>query len=261
MSTATRAVRTLYRYRWLIYEMVLRDLRLRYRGSVFGFAWTLLNPLLFMAIYTLVFSVYLRISISHFPLFLLAGIIPWTWLAMALSQGTSAIVDGRMYVGKTLFPTEVLIVVPVLSSGINFLFSLPVVLALAVFSGVRPGPALLVLPLLILIELIFVQACVLLAASVNVFYRDLQQLVIHALTIGFYITPIFYTRSMVPARFDFLIAWNPMAHIIFAYQNILHDGLAPRASTLLYPLVFGLALLAVGHAVFVRNHESFSQYI
>src|SRR5215469_3718221 len=101
--------RRLYRFRWLLVELVLRDLRLRYRGSVLGFAWTLLNPLFFMAIYTLVFSVYLRVPIPHYPLFLLSGLVPWTWFATAIQQGATAIVDGRLYVGKTTFPTEVLI--------------------------------------------------------------------------------------------------------------------------------------------------------
>ena len=261
MSTAARAVTTLYRYRWLVYELVLRDLRLRYRGSVLGFAWTLLNPLLFMAIYSLVFLVYLRIGIPNFPLYLLSGLIPWTWLSTAVSLGTSSIVDGRMYVGKTLFPTEVLVVVPVVSAAINFVLSLPVIFILAWATGVHLGFSLLAIPVLVAIELIIVLGIVLLLATFNVFYRDMQQLVVYALTLGFYLTPIIYSRAMVPARFDFLVAWNPMANLTFAYQDILYRGVFPNFGSLLFPLFAGLALLAVAHAAFARNRESFSQYI
>lgn len=261
MSSSTRAATTLYRFRWLTYELVLRDLRLRYRGSVLGFAWTLLNPLLFMLLYTLVFSIYLRIPIPKFSLFLLAGLIPWTWINTAVSMGTSAIVDGRMYVGKTLFPTEVLVVVPVLSSGINLLLSLPLIFALAAIEHVHLGWGLIALPVLVLIELVIVQALVVLAATVNVFYRDVQQLVLYVLSIGFYVTPIFYTRSMVPPKYDAFIAYNPIAPLIAGYQDILYRGIFPNFASLLTPLLFGLVLLAVAHGVFARNRESFSQYV
>lgn len=261
MSTASRAVTTLHRYRWLVYELVLRDLRLRYRGSVLGFAWTLLNPLLFLAVYTLVFSVYLKVSIPHFALFLLCGIIPWTWLSTAVSLGTTAILDGRMYVGKTLFPTEVLVVVPVISAAVNFLLSLPVLLIFALILHVHLGAALLALPLVVAIEFLVVQGLVLLAATVNVFFRDLQQLTVHGLTIWFYMTPIFYTRSMVPSRFDVFVAANPFAPIALAFQDIFYRGALPNAMSLLFPLLFGVFLIGFAHGIFARYRESFSQYL
>lgn len=261
MSTASRAVTTLHRYRWLVYELVLRDLRLRYRGSMLGFAWTLLNPLMFLGVYTLVFSVYLRLNIPHFSLFLLCGIIPWTWLSTAASLGTTAILDGRMYVGKTLFPTEVLIVVPVISAAVNFTLSLPLLLVFALAMHVHLGWPLVALPLLVLIEFLLVQGLVLLAATVNVFFRDLQQLMQYGLTIWFYITPIFYTRAMVPPRFDFLVAANPFAPIAIAFQNIFYSGVFPDLKSLLFPLLFSLILLGFAHGVFARSRESFSQYL
>ena len=240
---------------------MLRDLRLRYRGSVLGFAWTLLNPVFFMLIYTLVFSVYLRVQIPNFSLFLLSGLIPWTWLSTAVSLGTSAIVDGRMYVGKTLFPTEALVVVPVVSSGINFLLSLPLLFVLAFALHAHVGLALLALPAVIFLEFLIVQGLVLLCATINVFYRDLQQLVTYALTVAFYMTPIFYVTSMVPPRFGFLVAWNPIANLMFAYQDILYRGVFPHMSSLLSPLLFALVLLAIAHGTFARSRESFSQYL
>src|SRR6185312_4000007 len=171
------ALRKLYRFRWLLYELVWRDLVLRYRGSVLGFAWTLLNPLLFMAVYTLVFSVYLKSGVRAYPLFLLSGMIPWLWVSTAIGQAVTSILDGRTFVGKTLLPTELLVIVPVLSNGVNFLITIALLFPISVFLGVNVGWALLFLPLLLAIELCITLGFALLAATVNVFYRDFQQIV------------------------------------------------------------------------------------
>lgn len=261
MSTTAYTATSVFRYRWLIYELVLRDLRVRYRGSVLGLAWTLLNPLLFMGIYTLVFSVYFRVHITHYSLFLLAGLVPWTWFSGALLQATSAILDGRLYIGKTLFPTEALIIVPVLSNAVNFLLSLPILLLFALAFGVHWGAPLIMLPLLILIELIIVTALAFLAATLNVFYRDLQQLVGYLLTVFFYMTPIFYVRTMVPEKYQALILWNPLAALVAAYQAVLYSNTFPRLSDVAFALVFALFALALAVGTYRRLRESFTQYI
>jgi len=250
-----------YKYRWLIAELVLRDLRLRYRKSVLGFAWTLLNPLLFMTIYTLVFSVYLRIAIPHYALFLLCGLIPYNWLSTALSLGATAVVDGRMYVGKTLFPIEALLIVPVLSTGLNFALSLPMLFALAYAMHVHLGLALIALLPVIAIEWLIIQALVILFATFNVFYRDVQQIVVYFVTILLYISPILYTREMVPRRFGFLITWNPLAPLVTSYQDILYRGLWPDQHALIFAAIFGIVLFGVAYRVFVHYAESFTQYL
>lgn len=259
-STPHTAVR-LYNYRWLLYELVLRDLRLRYRGSMLGFTWTLLNPLLFMAIYTLVFSVYLRVYIPHYPLFLLSGLIPWMWFTNAIQQGSTAIVDGRAYVGKTTFPTEVLVAVPVFSSAVNFALSVPVLVALSIVFKVHVGLPLLALPVLAIIQAALTFGLVQLVATFNVFYRDLQQLVIYAVTAWFYLTPIFYTTAQVPARFDFLLAWNPFAALMTGYQAIFYYGTMPTAGSVGFALAAAVVVLLLAQGSFLRYRESLSQYL
>ena len=249
------------RYRWLIYELVLRDLRLRYRGSLLGFGWTLLNPLLFMGIYTLVFSIYLRVDVPHYPAFLLAGIVPWTWLAGAMAQGTTSIIDGRMYVGKTLLPTEVLVIIPVLSHGINFIFSLPILFLFAILLHVHLGISLIMLPLIILIQFAIVLGLVMLTATFNVFYRDLQQLVLYVLTVLFYLTPIFYTPSFVPEQYQYLIVWNPFAALIGCYHAIFYAGTFPSIYDFSVSLVFAVVLLGLAQSCFGHYKESFSEYV
>ncbi len=201
----------IFRYRWLVYELITRDLKLRYRGSALGFAWTLLNPLLFMGVYVLVFGVYLKIGIPNYAVFLLSGMLPWVWFSNALLQGTTAIVDGRMYVGKTIFPAEVLVLVPVCSTFVNFLFSLPVLVFVVVLFHGSLGPSLLVLPAIVLVQMIFTVAVLFIVATNNVFYRDFQQLMTYAVMLLFYLTPILYRLSAVPPALRPFVEANPIA--------------------------------------------------
>ncbi len=169
-------MRSVVRYRWLLYELVKRDVLVRYRGSALGFVWTLLNPIIFMLIYTLVFSIYLKSPIRLFPLYLLSGMVPWIWFQGAIAQAVTAILDGRAYVGKTLLPTELLVIVPVLSNGVNFLITAVLLVPVCMAFGVNVVWAVLFLPLLALIELCMALGFSFFVATANVFYRDLQQL-------------------------------------------------------------------------------------
>lgn len=249
------------RFRWLVYELVLRDLRLRYRGSVLGFAWTLLNPLLFMLVYTLVFAVFLKMGTKNYPVYVLAGMIAWNWFATAVSQGTSAILDGRMYVGRSVFPMKVLPLIPVLSNGVNFVLSLPLLLVLMALYHVHFGPALLALPLIVAVEFLFILGVVMLSATYNVFYRDLQQLISYVLTALFFLTPIFYPRDHVSARFQAWFAWNPIAGITGAFQSVMYEGRFPNWAALGYALFCAIVVATLGFGAFARHRESFGQYL
>jgi lipopolysaccharide transport system permease protein len=252
---------TLVRYRWLLYELVMRDLALRYRGSVLGFAWTLLNPILFMVVYTLVFSVYLRSGIHAFPLYLLSGMIPWMWIASAVSQAVTSIIDGRAYVGKSLLPTELLVLVPVLSNGVNFLITIVLLFPVSYALGVNASWALLFLPLLFAIQLCVTLGISFFVATFNVFFRDLQQLVGYALMAVMFLTPMFYERASVPANLQFMVTFSPVAALIAGYQNVFYYGIPPRWQDLLFAAAFGAAVLAIGLAYFNRNRDAFGEYV
>ena len=260
MTALASNVRTIVQYRWLLYELVVRDLKLRYRGSLLGLAWTLLNPVVFMAIYALVFSVYLRTNIKDFPLYLLSGLIPWMWFAGAIGQSVTAIVDGRAYVGKTLLPTELLIYVPVLSNGLNFLITIALLFPLSLALGTDARWALLFLPLMALIELTMILGFSLLVATYNVFYRDLQQLVGYAVTALFFLTPIFYARASVPQNLQFLVL-SPVAGLISAYQSVFYYGSPPNLLELSFSAAFSFAILIVALALFNRNRDAFGEYV
>jgi len=254
-------VDTLYRSRWLIQALVVRDLVLRYRGTIVGFFWTLLNPLLFVGIYTLVFSVYLRNPMPHFSLFLLTGMIPWQWFSMSISMGTSSIVDGRAYVGKSVFRPAVLIFVPIFSNFINYLLFLPLLVVVVALSHGTLGWPLLALPLLILTQFILTTGLLFIAATFNVFFRDLQQLLATILTMLFFLSPIFFTLQQIPAQFRGLTLANPMAGIVVGYQNLFYYNTWPDMRLLGLSLAIAVAVLWLGLSVFRRYEDALPDYL
>ena len=261
MTALYDSAATISRYRWLLYELVVRDIRLRYRGSALGFAWTILNPVLFVAVYTLVFSIILKVGMPNFPLFLLAGLIPFNWFAMAISQSITAIPDGRVYVGKTVFPTELLVLVPVLSNGVNFVLSLALLLPVSLLLGGHPTWTIVTLPVLVVIELLMTLGLALVLATLNVFFRDLQQLVAYAISAAMFLTPIFYPASHIPANLQFMVTFNPLAALLGGFQNVIYAGQLPGWREMLFAAGFGVAILVAGLLYFDRCREAFAEYV
>ena len=251
----------IHQFRWLIYELVVRNVKLRYRGSLLGFAWTLLNPILFVAIYTLVFSIYLRAGVHNFALFIICGMVPYNAISSALLQGTTSILDGRVYVGKTLFPTVILTIVPVLTNAVNLALSLPLLFLVAVFYKVPLGANLLFVPVLFILQLLLTQALTTIAATVNVFFRDLQELMTYAVSAMFFLTPILYNASSVPERYQIIVKLNPLSPIIEGYQAVFYTGSYPNLLALGYTAAFTVVALLVANALFLRYREAFSEYV
>ncbi len=259
--TVGSSLASIVRFRWLLYELVKYDVTLRYRGSFFGFAWTLLNPIIFMLIYTLVFSIYIKTGVRYFSLYLLSGMIPWIWMSQAISQAVTSIIDGRTYVGKTLMPTEILVMVPALSNGVNFLITIVLLFPVSFAFGVPIWWALVFLPLLAIIELIMTLGFSFIVATVNVYYRDMQQIVAYALLAVFFLTPIFYARFVVPPSLQFLVKWSPVAALVSAYQDCFYYGVPPRLRDLAFASAFSVILLLLALAYFNRHRDSLGEYV
>ena len=261
LRDVSRPVTGFRRYAWLLLELVVRDLRLRYRGTYVGFLWTLLNPVIYMAIYTFVFGFMLHVGTERYPAYLLSGLVPWTWFMSAVTQGVTAIQDGRMYVGKTVFPTEALVAVPVLSNMINFVLSLPLLLIVAAIFRVHLGWSLSLLPVVVAIQYVLTYGFLLLLSTYNVFFRDIQQLIGLFLTLVFFINPIFYTLAQVPDALRPYLLADPLTPIIIAYQAIFLHGTWPAVVPLAYAALFSIALYLVGKVVFNRYHDAFGEYV
>lgn len=236
-------------HREVLWALVLRDLKARYRGSVLGFLWTLLHPLLLMAIYSLVFSVYMRVDIPRYPIFVFAGLLPWMWFSSAILAGTSSIVDGGSLVKRMPFPPQVLPAAAVTATLVNFLLALPVLFAFMIATGLGVTRAVLVLPLIIALQYVLTLGLTILLSMVMVRFRDIHHVVASLLTLWFFLTPVLYPVAFVPESFRAFLWLNPLAPLTVAFQDAIYRGQLPAVQDLAVGAALALAVLTIALAV------------
>ncbi len=257
-----RNLRELYQYRGLLLSLTQRELKARYRGSVLGFLWTFLNPTMQMVVYTLLFSVWMRQQIDHYPYFVFIGLLPWIWFSSSMLAGASSISDRRDLLTKVRFPAQVLPASVVATNLCNFLLSIPLLLLFGLLFGRFPSWHVVAFPLVALTQLCVTLALVYLASAINVTFRDLQQIIANLLTMWFFGTPIFYQATTLPEQVrDVLVLANPMAVMATSYQSIFYEHQLPAAGPLLMWMGIALVLLSVASVIFERRREEFAEVI
>lgn len=265
-------LRELWRYRELICNLVARDLKVRYKSSVLGIAWSWMNPLLMMVVYTVLFTIFLRNdSIHHYPVFLLCGLLPWQFFSDSILQSTGSIVANAHLIKKVYFPREILPISVVLSNLVNFLIALPVFFILALAFGVRPTVWALLLPITILIQVVFTVGLACILATLNVFYRDTQIILGVIMLAWFFLTPVFYPIHTVPQAASVLGVtfnaqlWlrrlNPVASFVASYRDLLFWGVPTGLDFLLRTTITALVVLVVGYLVFLRYSRRFGEEV
>jgi lipopolysaccharide transport system permease protein len=253
-----RSRRVLY-LRDLLRELIARDMKLRYKRSAVGFAWALLNPLLQLFILSFIFRSVLPLSIPNYSSFLFTGLLVWGWFSSSLFQATEAIVGQRELIRKPGFPSAVLPVVTVASQLIHFLLALPVLLLFLILTHVPITGWLLLLPFVIALQFALTLSLAYLVAVFHVTFRDTQYLVGVLLLLGFYLTPIFYDASAIPARYQLLYHLNPMVPLTEAYRFVLMQGRLPDLAMLLVLSIVTVILLYVGYHIFTRASVQFAE--
>jgi len=254
--------RELYKYRALIRALVIRHLSIRYRGSILGFLWSLLNPLCLMLVYLLVFRYYIRFNeVEHYTIFLFCGLLPWLWVAGGLLEGTCSISGSGHLITKSMFPAQVLPAVAVLTNMVNFLLSLPLLVIFMLASGAELHLTLLFLPLVIFGQMLMLFGLSLGLSAINVHFRDVQHILGNLLTFLFFLCPILYPLKVVPERFRFTLEYNPLAQLTLFYQDLILEGTLPQTWSVLYFVIFMLVSLWVGNKVFVHYRESFAELL
>lgn len=241
----------------LLRELVLRDMKLRYKGSMLGLAWSLLNPLAQLLVFGLVFSTILPLNIPNYTAFLFSGLLVWSWFQSSLFAATTVIVDGRSLIKRPGFPVALLPVVTVMANLVHFVLALPVLLLFLLLTGLPLHGTVLLLPLLIAIQFLLTLSIGYFLAAVHVTFRDTQHLVGVFLLLFFYLTPIFYDGGVVPERFQFFYRLNPLLHLLEAYRTILIDGRLPNLVALGVVTAVSLGLLLLGFRVFRRASYTF----
>lgn len=258
---------TLYRYRQLLAALTARDLKARYRGSILGYFWSLANPLLLLAVYTVVFTVFFpQQKINNYPLFLFAGILPWTFFSAAVLESTNSISSNAGLIKKVMFPAEALPLVVVLSHLVHFVLALPILFAamgIYAWLGHASIPATAVfVPFLMLLQTIFVAGIVMCVASAAVLLRDLRDIIANLIQIGFFATPIIYLIDSIPSRpLRAVLRLNPMTPFVVSYQDILFFGHLPGLSDTLLMIAYALASMMLGIFVFNRLRDTLAEAI
>lgn len=262
----------LWHYRELIANLTLRDLKVRYKNSALGVAWSLLNPLLMMLVFTLVYTIMLgQNNRSDYAAFILSGLLPWNFFSASIMGGTASIVGNAHLIKKVFFPREVLPISLILSNLVNFLVALPLFFGLALLLGVKLTPWALMLPIVIAIQMIFMLGVSLFLAAINVFYRDVQQIMEVVILAWFFLTPVIWDVGMLPAskiilgvevpiqRLTYIL--NPMASIVAAYRDILYYGRSIGADFFIRTALTAMIVLLIGFGVFHHLRGRFAEEV
>jgi ABC-type polysaccharide/polyol phosphate export permease len=262
----------LLRYRELVRNLVIRDLKVRYKNSALGFLWSLLNPLAMMMVFTIVFTFMMpNNTIDKFPVFLLCALLPWNCFRDSVMGSITSIVGNSPLIKRTYFPREILPLSIALSNLVNFLLALVVLFAMLFLFRVRLTVWALLLPVVIFTQLLLTLGLGFMLAAANVFYRDTAMIMDVVVLAWFFVTPIFYPISILPTHrlvfgFDLNIhrltyILNPMASIISTYRVILFYGARPAADFFLRTFVTCLLVLIIGYWVFLRYSNRFAEVV
>ena len=254
-------LRDTYRYRELIWALAMKELKVRYKRSVLGFTWALLNPALLMLVLTVVFSTIMRFAIPHYAVFLLCVLLPWTFFSQALSYAVDSVVSSGELIKKVSVPKQVFPMAAVVSNLINLALSL---IPLALLVPIMRHPfywTWLYLPVPVLSLFIFTLGVSFLFATANVYYRDVAHIIQVLLQAWFYFTPIIYSLDMIPVRFQWLFKLNPLIYVVNGFRLAVYYGQLPRPQSVLASFVCSFAALIVGFAVFRKHQDNFVFYV
>ncbi|MBE9111787.1 ABC transporter permease [Nodosilinea sp. LEGE 07298] len=245
----------------LLRSLVNRDMKIMYKRSTLGIAWTLISPLLQLLVFIFVFQIIIKIDIPQYSSYVFTGLLVWNWFQTSLFQATGIIIASRPLIRQPGFPNAVLPIVVVTTGLIHFVLALPVLFVFLLVDGVSLTPILLVLPLLQIIQFAFTLTLSYFLASLNVTFRDTQHTLGVLLQFLFYLTPIFYEIGNIPDRYWFIYGLNPMVHIVTSYRQILMWGTQP--DWLALAIISGVVaiLMPLGYNLFKRQSLRFVEEI
>lgn len=248
-------------YKWLLEELVIRDLKLKYRRSILGYFWSILNPLMMMVILTIVFSNMFRFDIPNYPVYLLAGQLIYSFFAESTSMAMGAILGSASLIKKVYLPKYIFPLSRILSCFITTLCSLVALFIVMILTGTKFSLTLILLPVILSYILIFCIGMGLILSVLIVFFRDIQHFYGVFLTGFNYLTPIFYPAKLLPSWLYKLLPCNPLYNFIDYFRKIVVYGIWPTLEDNLICLIFSFCIFTLGIYVFKKNQNKFILYI
>lgn len=257
----TSGTRDLRHLRDAIRVLVMRDQKSRYKSTTMGVVWAVASPVLFLLTFSLMFQVILPLNVPHYSSHVFIGIVAWTWFQSTAQEAVRVITSNASLVGQPRFPNEALPLVSTLSNLVTLLMTCPVLAVLILIDDAQMGSALLALPVLLLIQFLFVLATAFFVAALNVSFRDMEYIVPVVLQLGYFVTPIFYNLSLLSENGRRILWINPMLHVIEGYRSVLIYGQWPDWAGLAYVLVGSCVFLALAFRYFERASMNFLEAI
>ena len=254
-------LRELIKYKEFLKNLVLKDLRIRYKRSILGYFWTMLNPLLMMIVFSVIFSLLLRFDMKNYSVYLITGILPWNFFVQSVIISNMSIITNaglikKVYVPKVIFPIS-----NVTSNLVNFLLAIIPLFLLMPILGVNIDISALYLPVPIAILFVFTCGLSLIFATLNVFFRDMSHIIEVIFQLWFYLTPIIYPITAIPEKYRLLFKYNPMYYFIKCFQDPLYNHFLPDAQTLLVAFLLAVFTYLFGWWFFHKCENNFIHYL
>lgn len=250
-------LKEIYDYREMMYNLVKKDLRTRYKGSFLGFLWTFVNPLLQLIIYTIVFSTIMRVNVEQFYIYLFVALIPWIFFTSAVQGGATSILSGKDLIKKIYFPRLIIPISVVNAAFMNMIFSMVIVFSALIISGIGLSKYIFLLPIIMLLEYLLALGLAFIFSALNVFFRDLEHILGIVIMGWFYLTPIVYTVDMIPEKYLGIFYLNPMTSIIMAYRDILYYKQMPHFDILGQIFLWSVGFVVIGYLIFQNLQKRF----
>ena len=249
----------IYNYRELLKTNVKKEIRGRYKNSILGIMWSFLNPLLQLAVYSIIFGALLAGGDKTYHIYICVALIPWTYFTTAITQSAFTVIGNADIIKKVYFPREILPISVVTSGAVNFVISTIIILAFVIFSGIGLSWYLVFYPFILLIQFILLLGISFIVSSVTVYFRDLEHIIGVILMAAFYATPIVYKLEQLPANLQIIMQLNPMTHLINAYRDIFYYHQMPNMQILCILLVLSIILTIIGYFIFKKLQKGFAE--
>ena len=250
---------SIWKYRELAVELFWTYLKLRHVGSILGFIWTLLNPLLYILTYWLVFSLIIRMGLDNYPLFLIPGYLAWTFTFNSIVNSSESILHSKELITKIAFPNEIIVLTNVAVGLVDFIISL-IIFAIVIVIFYQPVSFYIILvPFILFLQILLTVGACMIVACISVYFKDVPKLIIVLGNLVFFLTPIFYPLDLIPSNIKFVALINPIAQIINIYHDLIYYKTFPDISLIIITIAVSFTFFIAGFLIFNRLKFSFAE--